>query len=70
MTGAETITLGTLTKVKTGKSGDFKFVSAADGDKGKPSIRLSNQAETSLPSCRVSNRLTRARTEGRWETIR
>lgn len=28
------------------------------------------QAEMSLPSCRVSNRLTRARTEGRWETIR
>lgn len=28
------------------------------------------QAEMSLPSCRVSSRLTRARTEGRWETIR
>ena len=28
------------------------------------------QAEMSLPSCRVSRRLTRARTEGRWETIR
>lgn len=28
------------------------------------------QAEMSLPSCKVSSRLTRARTEGRWETIR
>ena len=28
------------------------------------------QAEMSLPSCKVSNRSTRARTEGRWETIR
>ena len=28
------------------------------------------QAETSLPFCSVSSRLTRARTEERWETIR